>query len=477
VIDFYATGSDSGNLNAYTVRTGPDSDVRLEMDGNLGPLLRVQGEVTAQVGDFLSLNGAISFEQSTKVLTLNETADEVQRLSIEASSRTQPALDPTKAAGYRLSLVVDGKTYTTANLSRDASAQSVQDALNTALQGTGGAMSVEHSATSLAQSEAIQLTGNYTVGDKIVLSGLATKDLTYTVTSKDLQLNTQGKSGNELAAQVRNNIAAKVRAMVNGAGGGKVYAYGDADIITLVARSAGTAGAFALNVSVMKNNVTNAAVDMLSQRASATGSALAQRELLLLSGDFAVGDEVVLSGVADEDVVYTLVAEDFTRFGNGRGGVVSGYWVAHNVAEKLKLALADAEGALATAQVEGAFIKFTAVKGGMAGAFELSVSLPESASMFLSQAARDDFDIRFTDGFAGKDQPALTVIAASKTGAAASWLQAKASVIEQEQGGVAIAVGDAAELGRGMRMDLIGLGEAGCARGRCRGGLTRRWAG
>ena len=410
VIDFYATAvNSSSNLNAYAVRTGPDSERMLEMDGKLGPLLRVQGEVSAQVGDFLSLSGALSFEQSTRMLALNETADEVQRLSIEASSRKQPAVDPTKASGYRLQLVVDGKTCTTANLARDASVQTIQDALNTVLLGSGGGVSVERLASSLAQSEAFQLTGSFRAGDKIVFGGLASKDLIYTVTSYDLKQGTQGKSGAALDAQVRNNIAAQLRAMVNGAAGGKAYARGDADIITLTARTVGTAGSFKLQLSGSTSNNTASMPGLLNLSARALDNQ-AQRELLLLSGYYAVGDEVLLSGVADEDVVYTLVAEDFSATGLGSGGLASAYQVAHNLAEKLKLALAGAKGALANASVEGAFVKFSAVKTGPSGVFNLGVVLPASASMFVTQAARDDFDIRFVDALAGKDLNLLQVL-------------------------------------------------------------------
>jgi hypothetical protein len=41
------------------------------------------------------------------------------------------------------------------------------------------------------------------------------------------------------------------------------------------------------------------------------------------------------------------------------------------VAKKLAQALSGAEGRLASAKVEGAFIHFTAVTGGKAGAFDL----------------------------------------------------------------------------------------------------------
>jgi hypothetical protein len=147
------------------------------------------------------------------------------------------------------------------------------------------------------------------------------------------KLGTRGKTGEALDEQVRNNVAAKLRALINGAPGGKVYAAGDAHIITLTARTVGSAGAFALG---LRETGATGNLATLSNPASATGTAVPQRELLLLSGQYAVGDEVVLTGVADEDVVYVLEDDDFTATGNGLGGPASDYQVAHNLATKLK---------------------------------------------------------------------------------------------------------------------------------------------
>ena len=113
---------------------------------------------------------------------------------------------------------------------------------------------------------------------------MSNKALTYKVTDADLAFNAKGKFGEALAAQVRNNIAASLRRLINGAPGAKVYANGDADIITLSARQLGTVGAFTLNVSVQQAKVVQIGsnglptelartqpIEMLSQRASAAG--------------------------------------------------------------------------------------------------------------------------------------------------------------------------------------------------------------
>jgi phage tail sheath gpL-like len=181
---------------------------------------------------------------------------------------------------------------------------------------------------------------------------------------------TVGKTGPELQAQIRSNVAHQLRLLINGAPGSKVIASGDADIIVLSSRTVGSAGAFKLDAGVYSFSV--AAVDLLSQRASASGSAVAQRELLLLDGTYGIGQHLVLSGVADDDVIYTVKAEDLTAAGNGFGGQATPYQMAHNLARKLKMALEADSSAKVSAVVEGAFIKFTAKVGGLVGAFDLS---------------------------------------------------------------------------------------------------------
>ena len=52
--------------------------------------------------------------------------------------------------------------------------------------------------------------------------------------------------------------------------------------------------------------------------------------------------------------------------------------------------------------------------------------------MFLSHAARDDFDIRFTGSLGGQDVGLLKVLTASNS----SWGKAISAVAEEAQGGV-----------------------------------------
>ena len=76
-----------------------------------------------------------------------------------------------------------------------------------------------------------------------------------------------------------------------------------------------SSGAFVAGGQVLRSGQASGpapALAALSQRASATGTALPQRELLQISGQWAVGDTLTLSGVADADVAYTLTEEDFT---------------------------------------------------------------------------------------------------------------------------------------------------------------------
>ncbi|NDG42842.1 MAG: hypothetical protein EBY28_26725, partial [Betaproteobacteria bacterium] len=149
VIDFYRPSSDSANatnLNAYKVRAGANSTLSLSMDGSLGVLLRVQAQVAASVSDFLSLSGGISIEQYRKDLTLTDGLDEVQTVTVQGSSRLSPTVLAGYAANYGLavsvSLAAGGatKTYTTVDLNKNASAATVQTALNEALGGSAAAL-------------------------------------------------------------------------------------------------------------------------------------------------------------------------------------------------------------------------------------------------------------------------------------------------------------------------------------------------
>jgi hypothetical protein len=135
-------------------------------------------------------------------------------------------------------------------------------------------VTVERMASSQAQGEAFELTGRYSQGNRITLSGLSNQIWVYTVSADDMRRDTSGKTGEARDAQIRNNIANRLRILINGAPGSKVFATGDADIILLGARAIGSAGAFKPGVSVSSSS--GGGFDALSQRASATGTSASE---------------------------------------------------------------------------------------------------------------------------------------------------------------------------------------------------------
>jgi len=284
------------------VRTGPDSELALEMDGSLGPLLRVQGQMSAQLGDFLSLSGGLYLEQSTRDLTLDETADEVQRLSIEASARSQPAIDPTRPTAYRLQLALDGKTYTTADLGRDASAQAIEDAINAELVGNGGFAVGDGLTTDGLKASMVTLTGRFALGDVITLTGITPEPLRYTVLAEDLSADGKGSSVRASDGRAAVNLTAKLAALISAQAQSKVSVsvWGWSMLLT-----AKTASGFELQID-KSGHTEGVTVERMA-------SSQAQGEAFELTGRYNLGNVITLSGLANQNLRYTFSADDMRR--------------------------------------------------------------------------------------------------------------------------------------------------------------------
>ena len=69
----------------------------------------------------------------------------------------------------------------------------------------------------------------------------------------------------------------------------------------------------------MVRGSANARITAGSNSADVTGK-LSQTDALVLRGSWAVGDKITLSGLAKNDLVYTVVANDLTVSGDGSGG-------------------------------------------------------------------------------------------------------------------------------------------------------------
>jgi hypothetical protein len=262
VIDFYRPSSDSANatnLNAYKVRAGANSTLSLSMDGSLGVLLRVQAQVAASVSDFLSLSGGISIEQYRKDLTLTDGLDEVQTVTVQGSSRLSPTVLADNPANYGLALRLNGTTYQPVDLNKNASAATVQVALNEALGGSAVA-SVSQSASAQApQVVMMALSGGFVLGDMVRISGLSGSSLAYTVSRNDLSADGKGH-GSGTADQVLANVAAKLRSAINGAGNRLVTASGTGGLLILTAIKSGLEGAFKVSAGTVRRTGSTATV-------------------------------------------------------------------------------------------------------------------------------------------------------------------------------------------------------------------------
>ncbi|MEY4212040.1 MAG: hypothetical protein RL458_265, partial [Pseudomonadota bacterium] len=125
VVDF------SGN-KAYAVRTGTDTTVDLAMAGSFGQLLRVSGDVDVALGGVLSLSGGIQLEQYQRTVTLTDLTDEQQVIEVMTGERPG-------AEWYRMSIEIDGETYVTRDIHVTETPQSIEWAIDAALETIPGA--------------------------------------------------------------------------------------------------------------------------------------------------------------------------------------------------------------------------------------------------------------------------------------------------------------------------------------------------
>ncbi|MDD3019163.1 MAG: SwmB domain-containing protein [Comamonas sp.] len=182
-----------------------------------------------------------------------------------------------------------------------------------------------------AQVDTITLSGTYAEGDEITVSGVATDNVIYTVAAGDI--------GTDDAA-TREAIAAKLVTAINEATDKTVTAEATANgQLTLTATTAGTP--FTATATETSANGTIAGETTTDNVAAA----VAQVNTITLSGTYAAGDKITVSGVAGAAVEYTVLAEDVT--GDDAAD-------AEAIAAKLVTAINTATGKTVTAEATAA---------------------------------------------------------------------------------------------------------------------------
>ncbi|MEY4215271.1 MAG: hypothetical protein RL458_3497, partial [Pseudomonadota bacterium] len=281
-----------------------------------------------------------------------------------------------------------------------------------------------------AQEYRLELSGNFAVGDLITVRGAAAVDITLTVGANDLTADGAGGGGAASAAQALANIAARLRAtsaatLANPASGARATVDGTGAGVRFTGLKAGDEGDFTVTATVIplssggvvsvatpdltvtgRINGSDRSDDSLTLRAlggditiqgrigSGIGSSLEQGDFsfvggagyatesgrgsvalavegtvatLRLSGDFVAGDQVVVRGVAQANVLYTVTAKDLTANGNGGGGVATAQQAYANIAAKVASLLTER----ATGNAAGAKLSSASASG---SAFVLSLA-------------------------------------------------------------------------------------------------------
>ena len=171
----------------------------------------------------------------------------------------------------------------------------------------------------LRSFDAFQLAGTFRLGDTLTVRGVADRDVAILLTSNEI------RGGTSTAEQNRERIATKLRAAINAASGSRAVASGTASHITLSARAEG----FGATQVIVKSS---------GGRVEGTQSVATQSpqiDAFWLQGTWAAGEKITLKGVAKTDLVYTVVSNDLTAKGDGKGGTASSAQVLKNLTTKL----------------------------------------------------------------------------------------------------------------------------------------------
>jgi hypothetical protein len=270
------------------------------------------------------------------------------------------------AANYGLALNLNGTTRTTVDLNKNASAATVQTALNDALGGSAAALVSQSASAQAPQVDMVALSGSFVLGDMVRINGLSASNLAYTVSKNDLSADGKG-SGTGTAEQVLANVAAKLRTAINSAGHCLVSASGTGGLLILTAIKSGMEGAFKLSGGTIRRTGSTATVS--GTQAATTN--YKQVSGLNLSGDFRVGNEIRLDGLASEQLVYQVVAADLLS----NGQVATQAQALQNIAAKLSVVIASAVGLKVDVVAIGAQLWLSAKTAGDAGKFVPTLSL------------------------------------------------------------------------------------------------------
>ncbi|NBS65034.1 MAG: hypothetical protein EBT33_11900, partial [Betaproteobacteria bacterium] len=367
VIDFRASPQDI--VVGTNPTTGASALYRLDVQGDRGNLLRAVGDVEIRVGEFFYVGGSLGFEKSTRDLVLADGS----RVSHDVL--TVGGTDLQAFAGLNGGPLIDSNQDGTI----DSDDTPGPDAVGFSLAGVEFGLVVgterEVIRSTLDQKLAwrdVALSGTRQValasgaaGGTTQLIWLSTDGgITWTASSAPTGLAYDSVSispdGDTVAAVVANGPVVVSR------DGGKTWAVSGArsDAYT--------------DVAVLANDRVMA-VDSAGRRSL---------DVLTLSGEFAVGNFISLSGLADQRITYQVTANDLTSDGKGSRFRASSEQALANIAAKLRAAINAASGSNAIAAGSGATITLTARKpvaeGG--GWYEFSYAALSRAGRLASVA-------------------------------------------------------------------------------------------
>ncbi|NDB19127.1 MAG: hypothetical protein EB027_07715, partial [Actinobacteria bacterium] len=223
--------------------------------------------------------------------------------------------------------------------------------------------------------DVLMLSGEFAVGNIIVLNGLADQRVAYQVTANDLTADGKGSKFRATSEQALGNIAAKVRAAVNAAPGSNAIATGSGAAITLAARKpvAEGGGWYEFSYSALSRSGRLASV---SPALGVTSDAV-----LAVTGSWLPGQTIRVSGIAAGEIVYKVANADFwpnsATFGQAGDALVQA-----NIALKLRNLINAAPGSVALASVNGNLLRLEARQPASAGGGwkSIGVSLSSGSS-------------------------------------------------------------------------------------------------
>ncbi|MEN9761790.1 MAG: hypothetical protein RI906_1616, partial [Pseudomonadota bacterium] len=194
-----------------------------------------------------------------------------------------------------------------------------------------GELSSVSQATGKSTAATITLEGNFYIDTLLTVRGIAAQDVSYKINYRDFfeisPYSLWGGYGDKYAGI---KAASELAKRINAAPGSLATATASGNVITLTARnSVADGGGWG---SLQGLSGTSSARVRIAGADSPQGR---QVDALALSGTWAVGDMLTLSGIATKPVVYTVVANDLTANGDGTGGVASAEQVRANIAQRM----------------------------------------------------------------------------------------------------------------------------------------------